>query len=88
MQLYFCCAEILFSLWVYSCDCVYIFVCEGFCEHMYIGFHWEDIAAGAGGEIANSGLGSPTGSTFSANGATAPYPPVRRANKMSAMQIR
>ena len=37
----------------------------------------------AGGSDMVSGMSSPTGS-----GGSQPYPPVRRVNKMSAMQIR
>ena len=48
----------------------------------------QDDDAGGGGDVTGSGLSSPTGSTFGANGTSMPYPPVRRANKMSAMQIR
>lgn len=44
--------------------------------------------SGGSNEMGSSDLNSPTGSTFSASGASMPYPPVRRANKMSAMQIR
>lgn len=43
---------------------------------------------GSGGDLGSGELNSPTGSNFSGSGASLPYPPVRRANKMSAMQIR
>ncbi|XP_076446481.1 protein meiotic P26-like [Babylonia areolata] len=45
-------------------------------------------SAGSSADIGNPSLGSPTGSTFSGATTTAPYPPVRRPSKMSAMQIR
>nr|KAG5693723.1 hypothetical protein BaRGS_002106 [Batillaria attramentaria] len=49
------------------------------------GYAWS---SGSGSDIGQSELNSPTGSTFGGSGASMPYPPVRRANKMSAMQIR
>ena len=43
----------------------------------------ECLVDDAGGSDMVSGMSSPTGS-----GGSQPYPPVRRVNKMSAMQIR